>query len=955
MVHDDTAAGEDVVAFGPFQLSRSRRLLEVAGRPIHLGGRALDILLVLIDRAGEVVSKRDIIAAVWPDVTVEEGSLRFHVAALRKALDDGDGGVRYVANVPGRGYCFVVPISRSKTAAPEPQAAAPLTRAHNLPPRLLRMVGRDHTVRAISDKLAANRFTTIVGLGGIGKTTVAISVAHALLDPFDGAVHFIDLGTLSDPNLVAGTVANALGIQVNSGNAVPGVVNFLHDKRLLLVLDSCEHVIETVSAMSERLFSEAPLLHILATSQEPMLVEGEHVHSLAPLDYPPNDSRLTSAEALGFPAVQVFMDRVTASSDRPPLGDHEAPTVAEICRKLDGIPLAIEFAAARAATLGIPQVAARLDDRLSLLTRGRRTALPRHRTLRSVLDWSYGLLPESEQRLLRCLALFSGGFTLEAAVAVLGDDAGTSAAVVERISNLTIKSLVTLDMSTGLGRWRLLETTRAYALEKLGESGETEWAAQRHAEFFRDFFAAIETRSQIEATPDDLVRYRQEIDNVRAALDWAFSPAGDASIGVTLTAAYAWIWLNLSLYFECRERVEQALDRIAADAERGDPLHLQLLVALAIALTNIMGPVDRTRDVLVTALRLAERQDDLAVHLWLLWALWALQLNIGDCREAQATAELYCCLAARTGDPGSILPGFRLLGTAQQLGGHQGQAAQSLARALEHPLSVEDPLHPVWPRQHRAMTLATMVRTLWLQGFVDQARDKARESYEEASAGSVPFLRFEVLRLAVCPIALLRGDMAAADHAVTQMAGIAASTNAISWVLMSECFEATLLIRRGRFESGTTLLRTALNTCETSGRKPSYPEYLGILAEGLAGLGRYAEAVSAIDRALAVAEQGGERWYLAELLRTKGEFLLQGGGSEAMSAAESCFHDALRLACDQGALSWSLRTATSLARLKAAQGRRNDGREILGSVYHGFTEGFETADLRFARAMLDSY
>ncbi len=259
------------------------------------------------------------------------------------------------------------------------------------------------------------------------------------------------------------------------------------------------------------------------------------------------------------------------------MSDHEAPTVAEICRKLDGLPLAIEFAAARVATLGVFEVAARLNDRLALLTKGRRMALPRHQTLRAALDWSYELLPEPEQCLLRSLAIFAGGFTLEAATAVASKDDYGAPAVVESIANLVAKSLLTFDGSMSPGRGRLLETTRAYAFEKLGESGEAERVARRHAEFFRDFFTSIETGSKIEAAAEDLARYRQEIDNVRGALDWAFSPAGDPAIGIVLAAEYAWVWLNLSLFFECGERAGQALEALGTGSEQDVSSRLQLL------------------------------------------------------------------------------------------------------------------------------------------------------------------------------------------------------------------------------------------------------------------------------------------------------------------------------------------------------------------------------------------
>jgi predicted ATPase/DNA-binding winged helix-turn-helix (wHTH) protein len=934
-------------------LAPTERLLEKAGVAVPIGGRAFDILVVLLERAGEVVSKRELIERVWPTVTVDEGSLRFHVGALRKALGDGEAGARYVTNVPGRGYCFVQSVSIP--TPPEPAAEKPaFDQRSRLPKRLTRMVGRDDIVHAVCARILDQRFVTIVGSGGIGKTTLAVSVGHALLAEFDGAVRFVDLGTLSDPNLVAGTVASMLGAPLNSDHAAPILGEYLRDKRLLLVLDNCEHVIETVSALAESLFLEAPMVHLLATSREPLRVEGERVHRLFPLDYPPEDRGLTAAEALDFPAVRLFMERVAANSNRPPLTDGEAPMVAEICRKLDGIPLAIAFAAARAAALGVAEVAAHLTDRFELLTKGRRTALPRHQTLRAVLDWSYQLLPEPERRLLCRLAIFSGGFTLDAATAVASSDDDGAPAIVEGIANLFSKSLLTFDGSRSPSRWRLLETTRAYAIEKLDESGERDRTARRHAEFFRDYFASIDESAKIEAAAEDQLRHRQEIDNVRAALDWSFSPAGDTAIGVVLTSAYAWVWLQLSLYFECSERAGQALKGLGDDSDLNVPSRLQLLLALAMSLTNMMGPVETTQNILVTASQIAERHDDLGVHLWILWALWSLQLNIGECRAARSTAERYCRVAPGTEDPGSILPGYRLLGTAIQMGGDQHEASRHLERALAPPFTENDPQHPVWPKQHRAMTSATLARTLWLRGFANQARDLARESYAEANAGPVALTRFEVLRLAVCPVAFMTGDLAAAEHGTAAMAEIAANTNAVFWKVVAQCLESQLLIRRGEFDRGVIVLGAVLDSCDRTGWKPGYTENLGVLAEGLAGLGRYAEAIATVDRALVAADRGGERWYVAELLRIKGEFLLREAGDNSLPVAEGWFREALLLARKQGALAWELRTALSLAGLKVRQDRRDDASRILAPVYRSFTEGFGTADLRSAWTMLES-
>src|ERR1700722_3339016 len=457
---------EDALSFGPFSLSAAERLLRKAGEPIALGGRALDILIALAERHGEVVSHVELMSTVWPDVTVEESNLRFQMSVLRKALGDGRDGARYVSTVAGRGYCLVAPITRSAVARTVPATAVtPTERVQRLPPRLTRMVGRDDTVRSLARQLQAWRFVSIVGPGGMGKTTVAVSVAHALVDGFDGAVFFIDLATLTDPQLVATAVASTLGFMVRTQDPLVGLLAFIGGKKMLLVLDNCEHVIGVAAALAERIVSEAPQAHILATSREALRVEGEHVHLLYSLDCPPENAGLTATEALAYPAAQLFMERAAASGHGDALTDIEAPIVARICRHLDGLALAIELAASRVGSIGIRGTAELLDNRFSLLWHGRRTALPRHETLSAMLDWSYSLLSEREKVVLCRLSVFVGDFMLQAAGSVAsvtrGDNfasetEGDEADVISAVANLAARSLICATAINETTYYRLL-------------------------------------------------------------------------------------------------------------------------------------------------------------------------------------------------------------------------------------------------------------------------------------------------------------------------------------------------------------------------------------------------------------------------------------------------------------------------------------------------------------------
>src|ERR1700726_3790387 len=441
---------KDVLSFGPFSLFAVERLLKKGDEPIPLGGRALDILIALAERPGEVVARKDLISTVWPDVTVEEANLRFQMAALRKALGDGRDGARYISNISGRGYCFVAPVTRSGAEQLVPVTGITTTeRVKKLPPRLARMVGRDDTVRALTQQLQEWRFVSIVGPGGIGKTTVAISVAHTLSDGFHDAVFFIDLAVLTDPQLVPTVVASALGFMVQTQDPLVSLLAFIGDKKILLVLDNCEHVIGVAAALAERVGSEAPQAHILATSREALRVEGEHVHLLYSLDCPPEDAGLTATEALRYPAAQLFMERAAASGYGAALSDIDAPIVARCCRRLDGVALAIELAASRVGSLAIRGTAELLDNRFGLLWQGRRTALPRHKTLDEMLDWSYSLLSEREKVVLCQLSVFVGNFTLQAAGSVASETEVDEADATDAVASLVAKSLISTTVKIG--------------------------------------------------------------------------------------------------------------------------------------------------------------------------------------------------------------------------------------------------------------------------------------------------------------------------------------------------------------------------------------------------------------------------------------------------------------------------------------------------------------------------
>jgi predicted ATPase/DNA-binding winged helix-turn-helix (wHTH) protein len=473
-----------ILHFGPFELSRKERVLRREGTVFPLGGRALDMLIYLAERPGQVVAKHELINHVWPDVTVEEGSIRVHMVAIRKALNDGQFGNRYITNVKGRGYSFVGDVT--PLASNTKTRNARVRHQGRLLLRPITMIGRETFVSEVSNKVRNERFVTLLGPGGIGKTTIALAIGRAIAEDFGGKVYFADLESLTDPHLVAGAVAASLGLALKSRDSSSELVDLVRSRKLLIILDSCEHVIETVALLAEQLYQEAEQVYLLATSRELLKIEGEHCCRVLSLDFPPDGFGQTANTAIRYPAVQLFVRRVAARAGGVVLSDEEAPLVAEICRKLDGMPLAIELAAGQVAAFGLKHTASRLVSRLELLKLSHRTAVPRHRTLKATLDWGYDLLSEVEKIVFRRIATFVGHFTLEGARYVAGEVDASTGEILDAITGLVEKSLIATRIDEAPARFRLLNTTRAYALEKLEEHAETHVIFRRHAEYVAD-------------------------------------------------------------------------------------------------------------------------------------------------------------------------------------------------------------------------------------------------------------------------------------------------------------------------------------------------------------------------------------------------------------------------------------------------------------------------------------
>ncbi|MDQ0393407.1 ATP-binding protein [Labrys monachus] len=946
------AAG-DVISFGPFRLIPEERLLLRDGEAVGVGNRVLDVLVALVETAGEVVSQRDLIARAWPGVMVGDGSLRVTIASLRKALGDGEDGARYVANVTGRGYCFVAPVDR---AAAQPSASAPLPPLPEarsvpklkLPPRLPRMVGRDDAVEALSMLLASRRFVSVVGPGGMGKTTVAVSVAHALLDAFGNAVYFVDLGAVTDAAVVLSAVATALGSSVQAHDPLPGLVAFLAGRRILLVLDNCEHVIDAAASLTERLYNDAPGVHILATSREALRAEGEHVHFLTPLGHPPVREDLTAAEALATPAVQLFMERAFASGHSGALTDADAPTVAAICSRLDGIALAIELAGSRVGAYGLQGTADLLSNRFKLLWQGRRSAPPRHKTLAAMLDWSFNLLSDRERRVLRRLSIFVGVFTLEAAQAVAADDQIDAGDVVETIASLIDKSLVWIAPFDGITHHRLLDSTLAFAAEKLAQAEEANAVARRHALYYAHRLSSGAGEG-VAITIEDVAFAAPYLGNIRAALEWSFSPAGEAAIGVELAAAAVPLLFDLTLFIECGRWCEQGLAALPAD-EEGSATHLTLQAFLPAAAMFTRGNGDDVGRAVEAALNLAETRGDRVYQMHLLVGLGIFLTRIGDFQGALRVARRGMAVAEATASPGIVATAESVLGVACHLVGDQLGTRRHCERGLAIAEAAGAGQVAFFGYDHEVRALIALARCYWLIGLPDRAAETARRVIDLATHRDDP-VNLCMTLIFTTTVFLWRGDLDEAERLVRRLLGHAARHSLGPYHTLGMALSGELAVARGDPAEGAALLRRSLGVLHLQKHHALTPALHGALAEGLMKAGEAEEAAAVVDAGLALSEAFGETLNVPELLRLRGEVLLQTVPADP-AGAERAFRLSLQQAEEQSALSLELRSAIGLARQWSSLGRSAEAADLLEGVHRRFGEGGQTKDLKYARQLL---
>ncbi len=867
MSHDlglQTLSKQTAFQFGDFRFLPEAQSLLYKGQPVGLGGRGFDILTLLVARAGEVVSKADLFAHVWPDYIVHDHNLKVNVGNLRRSLAELDPSMEYIATIAGRGYKFVAALE-SDRPAPARQVVASTSR-HIAAPQVRPLLGRDEATRQISEKLDQAGYVTIVGPGGAGKTSLAVTVAEQSCGANE-AIAFADLSTLSDPRFVVPAIASALGVSLGFDDPIAGVIDVLRSNRLLLIIDNCEHVVAMAATIVERISADVPSARIIATSREPLRTRHEQIHFLSGLAYPHQTTTMSISDALQFPAIQLFISKAYGLGDIKPT-DEYVRSVVSICSRLDGLALAIELAAGTASVLAPSALDDLFRDGFDTMNRGARDAPLRHQSLEATLDWSYRLLPDREAVLLGLLSVFSGRFNSDDVEAMYFAGALEPMTGRDALSQLVAKSLVSAEYDGGTVHYRLAESTGAYAARRLSGSLYREKARRHFAVRTKDKLQIAERDWSSQTSREWLGKYRRQIDDVRAAIGWAFDPAGDAALGVELVVAALPLWQELSAFREMLEAIDLAGSNSAALMGLAPLGRAKLSTARAWAMTLARHMHPQTDDAWRESIFHANGSRDAEFEIRSVCGQAVFLAYSGRPRTALRSMNEFA--AAKALDWSTAPDGKRLLAHIKIYAGEFNSASADLEALMDdwghleegHGLSRFQVDLPAGIRFSQAFLY-------WLQGDSDRASRLAGQAIDRAADLDHMISLGNAISLAALPIAFVEGDLETVSRLQHQLADVSRRESVGIYEGTAKFFAGAIQSSRGE-QAGFTLMQDSINGLLRGNWRARVPFYRSLLAEAYLAAGELQLAEDSLRTVLAETGIREERWWHPDLWRVAG-------------------------------------------------------------------------------------
>jgi predicted ATPase/DNA-binding winged helix-turn-helix (wHTH) protein len=908
---------ERVLSFDTFRFIPSRQQLFDGDQPLRVGSRAMGLLQLLIENAGEVVTKDRLIGAVWNGVWVDEANLRANIGALRKILGDGRDGRRYIQNIPGRGYRFVTPVySGDKSLAPDSSATIS---PQSLGRDTARLIGRSEAAETLTEELTAHRIVSVVGSGGIGKTSLVLTVARLWGRAEGGNVYFVDLTAANGTDQLWTAAAHAFEVD-STPSARAQVLGASRTREGLIVLDNCEHILDAAADFAAAVLKAGERIRILSSSREPLRVHGEWVHRLPPLQYPGSEAALTARESLAFSAVELLVERIAETVGGFTLTDREAPFAVEICRRLGGVPLALELAAAQTEVFSLKQMAEGLRDRFTLLSRGRRSALPRHQSLRAMLEWSCQLLSDSERTVLRRLSVFPAWFDMSDAVELGGRVGISNLAVLDGVTSLVSKSILAAEVTDDSARYRFAETTRAFAKELLADANEMDST-------FRALTSYITAQHATESAKQNGLKFGwlaccvRNLDNARACLDWAISEEHDLSAGVELVSKALPFWMLASRLIEHRQYLEPALAHVRRVRPKREKDELALEAAIALAQYFSGGPTNEVISRLKRALVLARKLRSRAQELNILWMLYGVSGNWGNYKAEADFATAFAKASVNASAPQAKTRRYRMLARAYHDVGEQRRALKEVERALARPLGVNADLD-AYGIDDVTAALAIRSRILWVVGRAEDAMSVAEECLARGLAVDHAQSTCWAIAFNLCPVAIWSGDIDVANRFAT-VAMTHSEKTFEHWNDWAHLYKAALENPPDAAAARRLLAKMI----------PSQKDIFATLWPVFAGEDIKSRAARHTS------------WCSAELIRLAAVDLDDKVGIRRLQHADL-------IAKQQGALGWRLRIAATIATRHLLRGDRTKARTALAPVYESFKQGFKTKDLLGAAALL---